>query len=204
MKRSWGALAALLLAACSLGPAQKEAPVTYDFGAPRADSGAQKSIHRSLLVQNVAAPAWLDTQSIIYRLGYQDAARQLSYANSRWAAPPAELLTQRLRGQLAAVTNAGIVSVADSARADYTLRVELDDFTQVFDTAERSRAVVSARASIVDVAKRALLAQKTFAIERPAASANAEGGVRALAVASDELVDAVVAWTAASLAAEQR
>jgi len=196
MNRLCGALCAILLAACSLG-AQKDAPVTFDFGAPHANSGAQKTISRTVLVHGIAAPVWLDTQAIVYRLNYQDGARQLSYANSRWAAPPAALLTQRLRGEIAAVSSAGIVSVADSAR------LELEDFSQVFDAADRSRVVVSARASIVNVGKRALLAQKNFSFERPAGSANAEGGVRALAAAGDELIGAVVTWTAASLAADK-
>ena len=61
-----------------------------------------------------------------------------------------------------------------------------------------------ARASLVSVAKRTLLAQKSFSIERAAASANAEGGVRALAAAGDELIEAVAAWAAASLAQEKK
>ncbi|MBI4192298.1 MAG: membrane integrity-associated transporter subunit PqiC [Betaproteobacteria bacterium] len=195
---------ALLLAACSLGPASKDAPATYDLGAPRAHAANQPRIRASLLVHNVAAPGWLDTPAIVYRLNYQDAARQQIYASSRWAAAPAALLTQRLRGRLAAASDGGVIGVADSARADYTLRLELEDFSQVFDAADASRAVVIARASIVNVARRSLLAQTSFTVERAAASANAEGGVRALAAAGDELIEAVVAWAAASLAREKK
>ncbi len=61
-----------------------------------------------------------------------------------------------------------------------------------------------ARASIVNLAKRTLHAQKSFTLERAAASPNAEGGVRALAAAGDELIEAVVAWTAASLTPEKK
>jgi len=195
-------LGTLLLAACSLGPAQKDAPATYDLGAPRSIVANQPRIRASLLVHAVAAPAWLDTTAIVYRLNYQDAARQQAYANSRWAAAPAALLTQRLRGRFAAATDSGVIGVADNARADYTLRVELEDFSHVFDTADASRAVVMARASIVNVAKRTLLAQKSFSIERAAASPDAGGGVRALASAGDEMIEAVTAWAAASLAQE--
>ncbi len=198
------ALFTLLLAACSIGPAAKDAPATYDLGAPRNYSGEQIKIRHGVLVYSVAAPSWLDSQAIVYRLNYQDAARQQSYANSRWAAPPAALLTQRLRSRLAAASNGGIINVADSARADYTLRIELEDFSQVFDAADASRAVVVARASIVNLAKRTLHAQKSFTLERAAASPNAEGGVRALAAAGDELIEAVVAWTAASLTPEKK
>jgi cholesterol transport system auxiliary component len=196
-------LGALLLTACSLGPAQKDAPAVYDLGAPRQDAANQPRIYASLLVHAVAAPAWLDTTAIIYRLNYQDAARQRAYANSRWAAAPAALLTQRLRGRLAAASDGGVVGAGDSARADYTLRVEIEDFSQVFVTADESRAVIVARASIFNAAKRTLLAQKSFSTTRPAASANAEGGVRALAAAGDETIEAIAVWAAASMAQER-
>ena len=194
---------ALALTACSLG-AQKDATTTYDLGAAPAASAAQPRIRTSVLVHSIAAPSWLDSPAIVYRLNYQDAARQLTYANSRWAAPAAALLTQRLRSQLASISDGGVMNIADSAREDYALRVELEEFNQVFDTAESSRAVVVARASIINVARRGLVAQKTFTIEKAAASANAEGGVRALAGASGEVIDAIVAWTATRLAEDKK
>jgi len=204
MSKPWPVLGALLLAGCALGPSQKDAPATYDLGAPRSYVASQPRILASLLVHAVTAPAWLDTPAIVYRLNYQDAARQQAYANSRWAAAPAALLTQRLRGRLAAASDGGVIVAADGARADYTLRVELEDFSQAFDAADASRAVVTARASIVNVATRTLLAQKSFSIERTAARANAEGGVRALGSAGDEMIEAVATWAAASLAREKK
>ena len=200
MKQVMTGLLALLLGACSLGPAQKDSPATYDLGALPAAAANLPRIRASLLVHGVDTPSWLESPAIVYRLNYQDAARQQVYANSRWAAPAASLLAQRLRGRLAAASDGGIVSLADSARADYALRVELEDFSQVFDAVDASRAVIVARASLVHVTRRALHAQKTFTIDQPAASPNAEGGVRALAAASGELVDAIAAWIAASLA----
>lgn len=192
------------LAACSIGPAPKEAAPAYDLGVASAGPAIQPRIKASVLVYSVAAPSWLDSYSIVYRLNYQDPARQLTYANSRWAAPAAALITQRLRTQLASASDGGVLNLADSARADYALRVELEQFDQVFDSAESSRAMVVARASIVSVARRSLVAQKTFSFERSAPSANAEGGVRALAGAGGELVDAIVAWTATSLAQDKK
>ena len=197
-------LLAATLSGCTLGPEKKDAAATYDLsGAPSSAAGKTR-IRATLLVQPVAAPGWLESNAIVYRLNYQDAARQLNYANSRWAAPVASLVAQRLRAQLAAASDSGIVNLADSARADYALRVELEEFSQVFDTAETSRAVIVARASLVNVARRSLQAQKTFTIDRPAAGANAESGVRALSAGSAELVDAIVAWTAASLAQDKK
>jgi len=197
-------LLAATLSGCTLGPEKKDAAATHDLsGAPSSAAGKTR-IRATLLVQPIAAPGWLESNAIVYRLNYQDAARQLNYANSRWAAPVASLVAQRLRAQLAAASDSGIVNLADSARADYALRVELEEFSQVFDTADASRAVIVARASLVNLARRSLQAQKTFTIDRPAAGANAESGVRALSAGSAELVDAIVAWTAASLAQDKK
>jgi cholesterol transport system auxiliary component len=202
--KAWAlALATALLAACSLGPATKDVPATYDFGAQRNHPGEPK-IRASLLVHGIAPAAWLDTPAVVYRLNYEDGARQQAYALTRWAAPPASLLAQRLRARLAAASESGVVSLADNARADYALRVELDDFSQVFDSLEASRAVVVARASLVDTVRRTVVAQKTFSIERAAPSANAQGGIRALTAAGDELIEAIAAWTAANLARDKK
>ena len=198
MKKVCVFFAACLLTACSLG-APKEEATAYDLGAAPAAEVAKLRIKPSLLVHSVAAPSWLDSYAIVYRLNYQDPSRQLSYANSRWAAPAGALITQRLRTQLALVSDGGIVNLADGARAEYALRVELEEFNQVFDSTQASRGVAVARASLINVSRRSLVAQKTFTAEKPAGSANAEGGVRALAGASGELVDAIVAWTAANL-----
>lgn len=197
-------LAGLVLAGCSAGPTTRDTPVAYDFGPLQADAGGAKSVRASVLLQSVAAPAWLDTPAIVYRLAYQDAARPQTYSNSRWTAAPASLLAQRLRARLAAVSEGGVVSGSDGARADYTLRVELEEFSQVFDAADRSRGVAVVRASLVNTAKRALIAQRSFSAERAAASADAGGGVRALTAASGELTDAIVAWAAAGIAQERR
>ena len=105
---------------------------------------------------------------------------------------PAALLTQRLRGQLAASGSGGIVLPGDVARANHALRVELDEFAQVFDAPGKSRAVVRLRVSVVG--NRVLLAQRNFQVERPANTPDAEGGVRALIGASDEAIDQLIGW----------
>ncbi len=200
MKTLFWMIAALLLAGCSAGPTTREALLTYDFGPIREDASAAKTIKASVLMHGVSAPAWLDSPAVIYRLAYQDVSRQYVYANSRWATQPGALIGQRLRGRLAAASEGGMIVGADGARADYSLRVELEMFSQIFDAADRSRGVAVARASLVNTVKRTLVAQRTFTIEKPAASADAEGGVRALAAAGDELIDSIVAWTAVGIA----
>lgn len=203
MKILIGIAAVALIAGCSAGSTSRETPAAYDFGPQRVESATAKSLRASILLHTVGAPAWLDTNGVVYRLAYQDAARQQMYVGTRWVSAPALLLTQQLRARLAAVSEGGVVSAADGARADYALRVELDEFSQIFDAADRSRGVVVARASLVNTAKRALIAQRSFTFER-AAGSNADGGVRALAGAGGELADGVVAWAAAAVAQDKR
>ena len=191
---------ATVLIGCSFGPAVRETPITYDLGAPRVAATGTKSISASVLVHNVAAPFWLDTPAIVYRLN-REAGRQQTYANSRWVASPAALLTQLLRERLAQAGTGGVVSSADGVRADYTLHVELEDFAQVFEQADASHGVVMARASLVNAAQRTLVAQKDFSFEHAAATPDAEGGVRALTEAGNDLINAIVAWAADNIAA---
>jgi cholesterol transport system auxiliary component len=189
----------LLLAGCSIGPPAKDPPATYDLGAQAAGVAVRPSIRATLLIPPVVAPVWLDHAGIAYRLGYHDSARHQVYANSRWVAAPAALLTQRLRGRFAAVS-AGVVAGAEGVRSDYALHVELDDFSQFFDTPATSRVSVSMRASLVQLGDRSLRAQRSFSVSRPAAP-DAAGAVAGLSDASDALIRELLEWTARSLGA---
>jgi cholesterol transport system auxiliary component len=186
-----------VLGACGIGPQVKEPPASYDLGPQRAYVQEHPRIRTVLLLPGVSAPVWLDSAGIVYRLNYQDAARPQAYANSRWAVPPAQLLTQRIRSRFAAAT-AGIVTGGDSALADFALRVELEDFSQAFDALNESRVTVRARVTLVDLASHALYAQRTFALERPA-TPDAAGAVAALGAASDALIEELLGWTVQNL-----
>ena len=186
-----------LLAACSVAPQSRDGMVNYDFGLAATGKDAKPRLHHDLVIAAVSAPAWMDNAGIYYRLAYQDAARPQSYAQSRWVMPPAALLGQRLRAAIARASKAAVFTPADGVRVDYTLRLELDEFSQVFDAADRSRAVLRLRASLIR--HRTIVAQQSFAIEQAAATANAEGGMRALIVASDAAADSLIDWLAANM-----
>ena len=190
-------LSLALLGACAVGPQARDGVAGYDFGLPRADREASPRLQHDLLVAAPAAPAWMDNTGIYYRLAYQDASRPQAYAQSRWVMPPAALLGQSLRASIARASKAAVFTPADGARADYTLRLELEEFSQVFDTADKSRAVVRLRASLIR--NRGVVAQQGFSVERAAATPNAEGGVRALIAASDEAGNALIDWLAANM-----
>lgn len=186
-----------LLGACTIGPQAVPAPASYDLGPPRAHPQEAPVIRAALALPAVTPPAWLDNQGIVYRLNYQDAARPQAYANSRWSATPAQLLTQRVRSRFAAAST-GVVTGEDGTRAEYVLRIELEDFSQSFDAVKQSRVAARARATLVNLGNRTLLAQRTFAVEREAAP-DAAGAVKALGEAGDALIEELLAWTAQRL-----
>jgi cholesterol transport system auxiliary component len=191
-ERWWIAAVALAaLAGCALGP-QREPGASYDLGPPSAGV-ARPGIPALLLVPDVTAPAWLDGNGIVYRLSYDNSARPQAYAASRWVSPPPALLTHRLRSRLAGT--GGILTGSDGARADYALRVELEDFSQSFGSPSASRVALRARASLVRLADRTLVAQQVFSVGKDAPSADARGAVAALAQASDEFIEALAQWT---------
>ena len=190
-------LSLALLAGCAIGPKTPEGMANYDFGLPRSDKDANLRLHQDLVVAEVTAPAWMDNSGIYYRLAYRDPTRPQAYALSHWVMPPAALLGQRMRASIARASKAGVFTPADGVRTGYTLRLELEEFSQVFDAADRSRAVLRLRASLIR--QRSIVAQHAFSLEHDAPTPNAEGGVRALIAASDDAGEKLVDWLAANM-----
>lgn len=191
------ALALLALTGCAAltGGGTPVRATLYDLGAPPrlATTDGGSPTLPPLALGDVDAPAALDTQAVQYRLAYADAQQPRPYAQARWSMPPSQLLRQRLREALS--QNRALLNPGE-AGVQRTLRIELDDFSQRFDDATRSSGVVRLRATLVDTSGRTekLLAQRNFAIERTAASADAPGGVRALAAATDATIAAIEQW----------
>jgi cholesterol transport system auxiliary component len=182
------ALAALiagsLLAACAAPAALSD--VRYDLG-PLAPASSPSTLP-PLKVLDVSAPAPLDNDAFMYRLGSAP-LRTARYANSHWTTSPARLLTQRLRAGL--MSHASVLTGADAVPAP-VLRVDLEQFEQVFDTETRSSGVVAARATLIQDGK--VIGQHTFLSRAPASTPDASGGAHALASASDELVAQIATW----------
>ncbi|VVD74084.1 ABC transporter [Pandoraea iniqua] len=153
--------------------------------------GASGAGRLSPLKVVVNAPNWLDSDLIYYRLPASDGDQARVYANSRWLASPARLFGDRLRVALA--VDRPVLAAGDPTAAP-ALRVELDEFAQYFDSASTSHGVVQIRATLFDGPK--LLAQTTLLAQAPAATADAAGGTRALAAASDAVQTQLIQWLA--------
>lgn len=187
MKRVLAPLLGLLLCACVGGVRNAPTAVAYDFGLPAARLVADGTWSR--LALEVKSPPWFDSLYVDYRLAYEDPLKQHEYSGSRWAGAPGILLAQRLRQQL------GVLSANANTAVDCVLRVELQAFSQVFDSPQHSKGVLQASVSVVD-RKRQLVAEQQVAIEKPATTADAHGGVSALVAASDDFGQQMATWLA--------
>lgn len=184
MKSVIALVAALIVSACA-GVSRPSSPEgIYDFGLPpdRLASGERWS----KLALDVSSPPWFDSLNIDYRLAYDNPLKRREYASSRWAGAPAAMLSQRLRQQLGMMNSAG-------AAYDCLVRVELQEFSQVFDSPQLSRGVLRGRITLIG-ARRYVVSEKPVLIVRPAPTADAGGGVSALVAASEELSRQLLEW----------
>lgn len=177
-------------------PATSAAANATNVTAPAPDVMATGASRMSPLKVVVNAPSWLDADVIYYRLPASDGDQARVYANSRWLAPPSRLFGDRLRAALS--VDRPVLAAGDPTAAP-ALRVELEEFAQYFDSTSVSHGVVQVRATLFDGPK--LLAQTTLRAQTPAASADAAGGARALAVASDAVQTQLIQWLAARVPA---
>lgn len=190
------ALAApLLLSACaSSSSGGRTATTLYDFGPlPQAANAAPPAPLPALIVADVDGPPALDSERMQYRLLYADARQARPYAYNQWTSTPPQLLTQRIKARLAQA-GVRVLTSTDVGSGAPMLRLELDDFTQNFASATQSSGALAVRASLFR--NHRLVDQRTFQRSSPAPSADAAGGARALADASDALAADLLAWLA--------
>lgn len=193
-RRALLVLLASLASGCASLPSAPIRPAVYDFGpGPLAVSAAKNPALPTLVLQELRAPPALDNPAVLYRLAYADARQLRPYANARWSMPPARLVRQRLRESLS--LSRAVVDPGESS-APFTLRVELQEFSQLFETEQASSGLVRLNATLIETRGGAdrLVAQRVFVVQRPAATPDAPGGVRALMSATDAVVEEVGAW----------
>lgn len=202
------AVAVTGLAGCSALPDKPVRASQYDFGpgllppAPAATAPAQAPLP-ALAIDDIGTPGGaLDNQAVLYRLAYANAQQLRPYAQARWSMPPAQLVRQRLRERLSQrrpIFNAreGLaLNRSQSAALPLQLRLDLEEFSHLFTAPEVSVGLIRLRATLVEVtpAGEKLLGQRSLVVQRPAPSADAAGGVRALTAATDAAIDELEQW----------
>jgi cholesterol transport system auxiliary component len=162
----------LLLAGC--GGAAAPEPKTFDLGL-----AAPASALPAVRVATVRSVAPFEGTDMMYRLAYRDAAEIAAFANTRWAATPAELFRKQM------------LRAANDKAGKCTLDVEIQEFTQVFSAKDASEARIELRASLRGSASRGL------SVAEPNAGADAVSGAAAFARAANRAISELGAWVAA-------
>lgn len=203
------ALLVLTLSACAL-PDKPERPTVFDFGPGALQPAAANRMAPlpPIALADPLAAGPLESTNIWYRLAYANARELRPYTQSRWAVPPTLLVRQRLRealGQRRTVVSgndpAAIGRMGEGRATDpwpMLLRIELDEFSQVFDSPTNSQASLRLHATLTQPGPMGerLVAQRTVQLQRPAPTADATGAVAGLADATDAAVADIVQWLA--------
>jgi len=195
-------LLAALLAGCKALPDKPVQETMYDFGpAPAAPVEPSAPARPPLLLSDVQVGTVLEGTEMLYRLAYENAHELRPYAFARWSSPPGELVQQRLRevlGRDRAVLDPRSASTLTrrGGVAPPVLRLELDEFSQVFASPSDSAGVLRLRVTLLEstAGGERLVAQRSFEARRPAPSPDAPGGVRALAAATEAVAADIAAW----------
>ena len=215
-------MTAIFAAGCSALPEPPPRPVLYDFGPGAVPASAAQPAPAlpAIALADVAGAGSADTSTaVLYRLAYADARQRLPYQMARWSLPPAQLVEQDLRAQLgqrrAVLRTEDGLAAARSANSDGSassdgvaalnglggsqpdvLRVRLEEFSQVFSSAQDSVGLIRLRATLTEptAAGEKLHGQRLFVVQQPARSADAAGGTRALAEASTQVAQELAQW----------
>jgi ABC-type uncharacterized transport system auxiliary subunit len=110
---------------------------------------------------------------------YRNATEIAAFANSRWAATPADMFRKQL------------LRVAGDGEGKCTLDVDIQEFSQVFAAKEASEARIDLRASIRGGASRSVN------IVEANAGADAASGASAVARAANRAIGELGAWVGA-------
>jgi cholesterol transport system auxiliary component len=181
------------LAACSSTRTDTHATL-FDFGllGPAPATQAPPALP-ALSVAEATAPISMHSPAMFYRLNYANAQQPQPYAQSRWSMPPAQLFVQRLKARIGQAGGT-VVPATDGAMNIPSLRIDADEFVQVFDSPGNSAGQIALRASVLQ--GRTLVAQKSFSRQVPAPTPDAAGGAKALADASDAIISDIMSWLA--------
>lgn len=195
----------LALGGCSALPQPPVRADLYDFGpglSQPLQTGVQSLPPLALAeVEMLGQPE--GSLGLLYRLAYSNDQRLLPYTQARWSQAPAVLMQQALRarlGQQRAVLTGddGLALMSGPGRMPTVLRVQVEEFSQIFSAPQQSHGLLRMRALVADAsaAGETLVAQRLFVVRRPAATADSTGGARALAEAAAQAADELADWLA--------
>lgn len=169
----------ILLSACLGTNKPQPESTSYDFGL----SAEIGTINSSVAIGQVTAIDAIDHRRIRYRLNYQNPAQVFTYSQHRWTTSPADLTASKLRT---------MTKVASPALC--TLKIQIETFDHVFESATSSTGIVKLHASIYAKKSRDNLSSTVIQETATAPSADAKGGVAALDQASSAAITSILDW----------
>lgn len=192
----------LALAGCAAVPDKPTRADRFDFGpGATVPPPAGQAMLAPLVLAEIEASGALDGSAMHYRLGYADAHQLRPYAQSRWSAPPPQLIRQRLRERLA--RERPVLDLGESSALSRTggamprvLHVQLEEFSHYFDSPGQSAGLLRLRATLLEntPAGEKLIGQRSVVMRRAAPTPDAAGGARALAAATDAAAEEISQW----------
>lgn len=201
--RLGASIALLALAACAAVPDKPVRSTLYDLGPGPLVSSTAGATLPPIVLADIEASGSLENSALLYRLNYADEHQLRPYSQSRWVAPPPQLIRQRLREQIG--RDRPVLDLSESAALARTggvmprvLRIDLEEFSHHFESPVQSTGVLRLRATLLEntPAGERLIAQRSIVARKAAPTADAPGGVRSLAAAADAAAEEIRQWLA--------
>ncbi len=177
-------LSLLLLSACVGNPPRQSDIALYDLGQVPV---ATTALALPIAALNVTSNPWVNSPALLYRLNFADDLRRRAYVESRWAAPPAELLKRYLQRQI-------VYGQTAEGMSGCRLELVLDELEQQFESAQKSQVVLELRAGLLARHGEDALARRAFHLQREAPSADARGGVQGTRAALQGVTMELIDW----------
>ena len=193
--------AAVVLSACSVLPKPPATATLYDLG-PAISKPVDLPVgKRPVMMAAITGEGLIPgSTAMLYRFAQED--QQLrAYQEARWSRSIEQLVGLQLRqkleqGRPVLDTEFSVSRIRTGELYPLVLRVDIENFEQIFKDAQQSKGVVQLRATLMEPSATGdkLLAQRTFVSAIDAPEANAAGGAQALAIASRHLAEEIDNW----------
>lgn len=171
-----------------------DTPATvFDLGIlylPASTSIANATDEQVIIIPEVIVSGEINSSSMVYRYTNVLVNEPRSYANSRWAQLPAEMIRFRTQQYLGVKYPVALTSEL-GARDSWVVRLTVEDFSQHFMNDQDSVGVVQLRATLVRGGH--LVEQRLFRAQVSSAP-NAPGAAAAISTATDDVLSELLAW----------
>lgn len=191
----WCALViSVALTACIPFDKRPTPPVLYDLGtvsAPVQHLTQQTANENMVVIPEIRASGAIDSNFVIYRFVDLQEQELHSYVHARWTQPPAEMVRERAQQDLGA-SHLVLPAPELANRSSWILLLVLEDFSLHINASQQSAGVVQLRATLLH--HNVVVGQKVFLTRQPSVSEDAPGAVKALSLATDQVLEDLSQW----------